>query len=311
MSSYRPGLTIRSWRRIIGFTLWTWGQTMVYQVKERSDTIVIGRLLGAAPVGAFTVGLELGSLPTTELVEPLGRALFSGFASLHNASERLSNMFLGAVGLAFMLILPAGFGISMVADPIVRLSLGTQWISAVPVVQIMAIGGTTAIFTQTCANLLNAVGRPKESFYVACASMLVKLAGLLLLVPMFGLSGAAVAVVATNCVDLVLLLWLTLPRIGVTMPQMFGCLVRPALATLAMIAVLWRLDLAWTPSSGPGAIDFAQDAITRSAIGALCYGLVLALLWLLAGRPEGAERFSVTTVVKVGRHVRLMPRPDR
>ena len=175
MSSYRPGLTFRSWRRIIGFSLWTWGQTMVYQAKERSDTIIVGRFMGAAPVGAFTVGLELGSLPTTELVEPLGRALFSGFASLHNASERLSNMFLGAVGLAFMLILPAGFGISMVADPIVRLSLGTQWISAVPVVQIMAIGGTTAIFTQTCANLLNAVGRPDAALYVACVSMVVKL----------------------------------------------------------------------------------------------------------------------------------------
>jgi hypothetical protein len=113
-----------------------------------------------------------------------------------------------------------------------------------------------------------------------------------------------VAVVATSCVDLVLLLWLTLPRIGVTMSQMMGRLVRPAFATLVMIAVLWRLDLAWTTSAGTGAIDFAQDAATRSTIGAICYGVVLALLWLLAGRPEGAERFSITTVGKVCRHLR-------
>ena len=67
----------------------------------------------------------------------------------------------------------------------------------------MAIGGTTAIFTQTCANLLNAVGRPDAAFYVACVSLVVKLTGLLLLVPRFGLSGAAVAVAAGCCLDLI------------------------------------------------------------------------------------------------------------
>lgn len=299
MSPYRPGLTIRSWRRIIGFSLWSWGQTMVYQAKERCDSMVIGRVLGTAPVGAFSVGLELGSLPTTELVEPLGRALFPGFASLHNASERLSSMFLGAIGLGFMLILPAGFGISMIADPMVRLSLGTQWIAAVPVVQIVAIGGITAIFTQTCANLLNAIGRPAAAFYVACISLVAKLTGLLLLVPSFGLSGAAVAVVAGCCLDLALLLWLTMPRIGVALPQLTGRLVRPVLATLAMVVVLWQLGLAWAPSSGASVLDFAVDAGTRSAVGAVCYGAVLCALWLLAGRPDGAERYSISTAMKM------------
>ena len=304
MSSYRPGLTIRAWRRIIGFSLWSWGQTMVYQAKDRCDSIVIGRFLGTAPVGAFSVGLELGSLPTTELVEPLGRALFSGFASLHNASARLSNMFLGAVGLGFMLILPAGFGISMVADPMVRLSLGMQWIAAVPVVQIMAIGGITAIFTQTCANLLNAVGRPDAAFYVACVSLVVKLTGLLLLVPRFGLSGAAVAVVAGCCLDLILLLWLTMPRLGVAVSHLIGRLIRPVLATLAMVVVLWQLGLAWTPSAGVSVAGFAADAGIRSAIGAACYSVMLCALWLMAGRPDGAERYAISMVIKMWWNIR-------
>ncbi len=303
MSSYRPSLTIRSWRQIIGFSLWSWGQTIVYQAKERCDSIVIGRILGTAPVGVFSVGLELGSLPTTELVEPLGRALFSGFASLQNASQRLSSMFLGAVGLGFMLILPAGFGISMIADPMVRLLLGPQWLAAVPVVQIMAIGGCTAIFTQTCANLLNAVGRPDATFYVASISLVVKLTGLLLLVPPFGLSGAAIAVVAGCCLDLVLLLWRTMPRIGVALQPLMGRLIRPGLATLAMVAVLWQLGLAWTPGAGNTALDLAADAATRSAIGAICYGAALWCIWLAAGRPDGAERYVLNTASKALHYV--------
>jgi lipopolysaccharide exporter len=299
LSPYRPHLTTRAWRRIIGFSLWSWGQTMIYQAKERSDGIVIGRLLGTGPTGAFSVGLELGLLPTTELMEPLGRALFSGFATLHNASERLSGMFLGAVGLAIMLVLPAGVGISMIADPMVRFALGEHWLPAIPVVQIMAIGGIAAIFTQTCANLLNAIGRPHTTLYIAAVSLVIKVIALVLLVPQFGLPGAAAALVISSGVDLVLLVWLTLPRVGVSLAQLMVCMVRPALATAAMVLVLWQFGMAWTRSAGIEVVDFGEDAGIRSAIGAVCYGMVLLGLWLVAGRPEGAERFSLTMAIKV------------
>jgi lipopolysaccharide exporter len=303
MSPYRPHFTVRAWRRIIGFSLWTWAQTMLYQARERSDSIVIGRMLDTGQVGVFSVGAELGLLPTTELVEPLGRALFSGFASLHNASQGLGNMFLSAVGLGFLLILPAAFGISMVADPMVRLSLGEHWLSAVPVVQIVAISGTTAIFTQSCANLLNAVGRPRMTAYIAVASVLVKLVALVLLVPYYGLAGAAMALMASSATDLVLLLGVTLPRISVSAGRLAACVVRPAVATAAMVTVLWQLGMAWTPSSGADVMAISRDAGIRSVIGVACYSLVLAGTWLAAGWPDGAERSALTIAGKIWRRV--------
>ncbi len=144
---------------------------------------------------------------------------------------------------------------------------------------------------------MNAVGRPDAAFYGACISLVAKLTGLLLLVPSLGLSGAAVAVVVGCCLDLVLLLWLTMPRIGVGFPQLIGRLVRPLLATLAMVAVLLLLGLAWTPSSGTNVFAFAADAAMRSTIGAVCYGGVLFVLWLLAGRPDGAERYAISAAI--------------
>jgi lipopolysaccharide exporter len=228
------------------------------------------------------------------LVEPLCRALFSGFASLHNASKRMENMFLSAVGLGVVLILPAGVGISMVADPMVRLCLGEHWLSAVPVVQILAISGTTAIFTQASANLLNAVGRPGVTFYIAIASTLLKLVAFFLLLPRFGLLGAAMAILVASLADLIALLWVALPQVGVTIMQLAACVVRPAISTLVMIFILWNLGMAWTPSQGQDVLDYGKDAGMRSAIGALCYGLALAGVWFAAGRPDGPERLALT-----------------
>lgn len=314
MSSYRPHFALQAWRRIIGFSLWVWASTVLFQIQERSESIVIGRLLGTTQIGMFAVGSELGSLPTTELVEPLGRALFSGFASLHNASQGLANMFLGAIGMGFMLILPAGVGISMIADPMVRLCLGENWMTVVPVVQIMAFGGTTAIFVHASANLLNAIGRPSAALYAGIITTIVKIVALLSLIPSFGLRGAAVALAISSIVNATLMVRCVLSSVSVRISQLAGSTVRPLIATAAMVAVLAALGMAWTPGSVTDAVSLALDAAERSAVGAICYGGVLIALWFMAGKPDGAERFALTIVNRIWkrrphRTIPHLPRP--
>jgi lipopolysaccharide exporter len=160
MSAYRPRVSLRSWRRLIGFSFWSWMGTMLNQMKERGDSIIIGRVLGTAQFGIFSVGSELGALPVTEVVEPLGRTLFSGFAMLHRSAESPTRLYLGAVETSIMLILPAGIGISMIADPMVRFVLGEQWLNAVPVVQIIAVASPISVFGNFSSMFLTAVGRP-------------------------------------------------------------------------------------------------------------------------------------------------------
>jgi lipopolysaccharide exporter len=210
----------------------------------------------------------------------------------------------GAVGMGLLLILPAGIGISMVADPMVRLSLGEHWLAAIPVVQIMAIGGTTAIFTHSCATLLNAIGRPRVTLYIGVVSTLLKLIALVFLVPAFGLPGASVALLIANGVDLVGFLLFTLPRIGISLWRLAACAVRPTTATAAMVALLWQLNMAWTPTGSDGVLALSEDAAMRSVIGATCYGIVLMGSWLAAGRPDGAERFTLTMIGSVWARMR-------
>lgn len=296
LSPYRPQLTLRAWRQLIGFSLWSWAQTILWQVRERADSIVVGRFLDAAQVGIFSVGFELGFLASSEIVEPLGRALFSGFALQHNTDQPLSNMFLGAVGLGFLLLVPAGLGISMIADPLVRVTLGMQWIAVVPVVEILAVASASTIFTVTCATVLNAIGRPRATVYVSVVSTVVRIALLLILVPVFGLAGAAEAVAASVAIDVVAFLWVALPRIGVSLSRLIGRVVRPAIAATAMIIVLWWLQMAWTPSHAQDAYGLINDVVARSAVGAVCYAAALGLAWVVVGRPDGAEHYALTTL---------------
>ncbi len=46
MSPYRPRLALRSWRHLVGFSFWSWAQSMQFLVRDRVDAFVIGRLMG-------------------------------------------------------------------------------------------------------------------------------------------------------------------------------------------------------------------------------------------------------------------------
>jgi lipopolysaccharide exporter len=294
MSPYRPGLSLRSWRHLIGFSLWTWLLTVMFQVRDRSDSVIIGRLLGTERFGVFSIGSELGSLPVTEIVEPLSRTLFSGFALLHRTAASPTRLYLGAVEIAIMLILPAGLGISMVADPMVRVVMGTQWLGVVPVMQIIAIACPLSVFGNFSGAFLSAGGRPKATFLLASVSVVIRIPLVSVLAYDWGLPGAAVGVAIALVIDQGVFLWRTMRHLAVTPLDLLISTWRPVAASLAMVACLGASGMAWTPGGEADEWANIKDLVERCVTGALVYAAALLLTWFLAGRPDGVERQSLT-----------------
>ena len=72
MHPFRPGQSLQAWRGLAGYSLWTWVLSLAVLVRDRCDSLLIGRLMNTASVGFYSVGAEVAALPTTELIEPLG-----------------------------------------------------------------------------------------------------------------------------------------------------------------------------------------------------------------------------------------------
>jgi hypothetical protein len=68
---------------------------------------------------------------------------------------------------------------------------------------------------------------------------------------------------------------------------------RPAVATLAMALALYLSGFGWIEANGTR--DLAEMLLCGQAmlIGTGVYAGVLALCWIAAGRPDGAETFLV------------------
>ena len=64
-------------------------------------------------------------LPTSELVEPLCRASFAGFAAAHREGVAVDETFLRLLDTVVIVTLPAGLGLALVAAPLVRVCFGS------------------------------------------------------------------------------------------------------------------------------------------------------------------------------------------
>lgn len=291
ISRYRPKFSLRAWRGLIHFSLWTWALTMLGQVRDRTDSFVIGRVLTTSDVALFSIGQEVGTLPNSEVVEPLHRTLFSAFVMLRHGNGSPRDLFLNTIEAGFLLILPAGFGISAVADPLVHLLLGERWVACIPIVQIAAAISTISIFRIVCDAHYNAVGELRLTFWLCSVSAFARIPLLLFMVARAGLPGAAWALAISSVIDQMLYMGVTMPRLGVTARDMVRRLWRAIAACLAMTAGLLGAGMAWTPTEASGPLGLTMDLAARSSLGAVLFTAILIVLWFAAGRPDGAERY--------------------
>lgn len=289
MHPFRPRPGLRAWRRIIGFSTWIWAICVVGLIKDRVDEMTIGRVRNTTAVGMYAIGFEIAALPITELVEPLTRVCFSTFSAVHHMGASTGRTYLRVIATALLLTLPAGIGLALVADPLVKLAFGPNWASAIPVLQILALVGATSVFSQLSATMLSAHAMLGTSFVISAMATALRVALLLVLTTRFGIVGAATAAALATVLEQALFVVVIVRRFQVGWLALLAQIWRPVVATGVMAWALVSTGLALKPVSGPPMV-LAGHLLVASGAGAAVFVLVMLCLWLAASRPAGAER---------------------
>lgn len=305
---YRPRLCLRGWRRIVGFSAWTWLASLVATVRDQSANIVAGRVLGMAQVGLFSMGAELAALPTTELVAPLCRVLFPRFAAMRNGGGDLAELYFQVIAVTLLVTMPAGVGISMVAGPIVALMFGARWSAAAPVLAMLAIAGTLKVVSLVSGTLFAATGLLNANFRIIAVTALLRVALLILLVRSSGVLGGAAAVLASVALEEAMFLVAATRTLGFPAWELLRRTWRSLAASAAMAAALSLTGFGWSAAAG----DPVARLLAAVPLGVAAYLVALAAAWLLAGRPDGAELQVVRAAARAGLRLRgALQRPLR
>lgn len=180
-----------------------------WQVVYQSDVIIGARRLSTGDIGAYSVALQLATMPMQRIMAILNQVALPAVARLQDERERLRRGLLAGVRLLTAISIPVLWGISSVAEELVDVVLGSKWALAiyplqvislvVPLRMINAIFSTAGLGVGRAAldfrnNVITAIVLP-ASFLVGCQ---------------WGLDGLA----SSWLVAIPLVLLLTLPRVA-------------------------------------------------------------------------------------------------
>jgi lipopolysaccharide exporter len=288
VSDYRPKFSLKARAELFHASKWLFINNVLHFLNGRASEFVIGKLAGVSGLGVYTISYEFATLPTTELVAPINRAAFPGYARLSHDIDELRNSFLGVISVIALFAMPAGIGIAAVADLMVPAVLGWKWLDAIPLIQVLALFSVLTALQTNIGYVYMAVGRPRLITIIAAVQFVVLIALLLPATWRWGAIGAAWSFLITAVCMVPVNQVLIHKQLNLSTMGYAARLWRPAAAvvlmTLAVHAVKRQLTL------GAGTYAYVLALLLCIAVGALVYSLSLYLLWHLSGRPEGAEK---------------------
>ncbi|UVI39100.1 lipopolysaccharide biosynthesis protein [Qipengyuania spongiae] len=300
--SYRPRPRLSHYRDLLNFSIWlTFGQA-VQAINWRANPLLLAAFLPTPVVGSYNVASRVSSLAVNEVLEPVNALLFPAFSRLQSERERLRAAYIRTQGLLALLSFPVGCGLAAVAAPTVLLVLGEQWRSAIPIVQFLAIAAVIQRQVQL-SPLAMATANTKQMFGRDVRALIIRLPlvlGGLAFGPSLGvgsLFGALIGHTLSSLLNALLNMQLVAKIIDLGLMQQMKQIWRPAVAgTLMALCVAGALARLPEQSELVGQIAMLIGAV---AAGGVLYVGIVALLWLIAGRPAGAETEAVDTARKV------------
>lgn len=109
-------------------------------VATNGDNLVVGRTLGAAPLGFYGRAYSLMSAPAYAFGTVLDQVLFPAMAKVQHDPPRLAAAYRRGVALIALIVLPASAAIILLAPEAIRVALGPKWGQVVVPFQILGLG---------------------------------------------------------------------------------------------------------------------------------------------------------------------------
>ena len=108
----------------------------------RMQSLLIGKLFDARSLGYYTIAQNTQSAPASFMGSVLSRVGLPVFASLAYDTNKLRRALQVALRIAMFLFVPTMVGIALVAAPLIEALYGVKWMTAAPILSVLALAAT-------------------------------------------------------------------------------------------------------------------------------------------------------------------------
>ncbi|HWG07941.1 MAG TPA: lipopolysaccharide biosynthesis protein [Solirubrobacteraceae bacterium] len=233
------------------------------------DYLFIGRVLGAASLGLYTIGFRIPELAILNVAHVAGDVLFPAYSAIDR--DRLREGYLTSLRYLAMLTVPLAVGLILLARPVILVVFGHQWVDSIPVTRAIAAYTLFATLAIPPGTILK-VTRRAWLMVIFSVPVTVVLAVLLVIFTPEGILAVALATTALQATIAPMQATVVSRQLGMRLWESVRVLIPTVLAAAAMAAALLGFNqLITTP---------LPALLLGVPLGAAVY---LGGLWLFAG----------------------------
>ena len=183
---------------LVSFSIWTFLSSGGALIFTYADTILIGQFMTETDVGIYRVAFQLASVASFMAIA-LHTVLYPRISRWHaeNNITMIEQALTRSFTYSLFLAIPITAGGILLADKLLYYFYSASFESGASVLPILLCIQIVNIFLYLQTMCLNAMDRPKVSFYITAISAVLNVLLNILLIPIMGIWGAAIATLAT------------------------------------------------------------------------------------------------------------------
>ncbi|ELY44432.1 polysaccharide biosynthesis protein [Natronorubrum sulfidifaciens JCM 14089] len=267
--TYEAGLS----KRLLEYSVPLTATRSANVVDKQIDTVLVGIFLTPTAVAFYTLGKQISDFVLAP-AESLGFTISPNFGEQKATGqlEQARQIYETSLSHTMLLYIPATAGLIIVAEPLITMVFGGDYAGAVPVLQILAVFIILQAITNLTSDSLDYLGRARSRAIAKGGTSAANFGLNLVLIPIMGVVGAAIATVATHTVYVAVNLYIVHSELSLRLRRLARTMgLICAITGVMALAVLLVTPLVSSPVMLIGAI--ALGAVTWAVL-AVASGLV-------------------------------------
>lgn len=239
--------SLREWRRVFSVGTKLSGSSIFSEIGLGGPELVTGRILGFEAVAYLSRGFGAAMMLLRALVDSLMAVAIPYFAKRTRTEQDVKVPYLRAVTYMSGIALPAFACLGVLAEPVIVLLYGEQWLGAVMPLQIACAGLACLALSNIGSSVLVGGGQIDSNFRMLATFQPAKVLLVVFGAMFFGLKGVAIGVAIGDIALAARCLYLTNRHAGVSLRE-FVRAVLPSIGVMGgVVIVAWATLLSVQP----------------------------------------------------------------
>ncbi len=235
----------QAFKDVFGFGVYTTGSNILAYLYNNLDYLLIGKLLGATPLGIYTLAFVLTDTFRSRLMAVINNVMYPIYGKKQNDVFSLKRYYLKVVLFNCLFIFPVMIFFVVEGGPFIRNVFGAKWQDTVAPLQILSGSVMFHILVSGNTSLLRGLGRPGMEMKQQILKAAIFLPSLAFGIYYYGLVGAAWAILINKIVVVVVAQYTFsfLISVKISIVEFIIALKAPLTAAVACFMICYLLNM--------------------------------------------------------------------